>query len=83
MAIPTIFYSLEHPDNFDTGALQDVLYVWGGDRARPWRKYNPQISAFHPWKTTSLDQMRAILIAMSKGDPTLRELIPRIPEFPQ
>ena len=78
MAIPTIFFSIEHPANYDSKALTTLKYIWFEARKRPWLLYSHEISGLHPWKTTTTNHMRGILTSMAKGDSTLKTLIPSI-----
>ena len=75
VAIPMILYSLENPTNFDPKALADTVYLWHKKSKQPWATYKTTVTAYHPWKTQSEADMKGILEAMGRGDPTLKTLV--------
>ena len=75
VAIPMILYSLENPTNYDPKALTDTVYLWRQKSKQPWATYTTTVTAYHSWKTQSVEDMKGILEAMGRGDPTLKTLV--------
>jgi len=74
-AVPTMFYALDHPDNWDH-VLDDMVYQWDlydsreakRKAYRPENHWNPNISALHPWKVPDSDAKKVLLHSLNKVD---------------
>eukprot|EP00271_Cylindrocystis_brebissonii_P023692 TRINITY_DN996_c0_g3_i1.p1 TRINITY_DN996_c0_g3~~TRINITY_DN996_c0_g3_i1.p1 ORF type:complete len:534 (+),score=116.82 TRINITY_DN996_c0_g3_i1:180-1781(+) len=71
VALAMMLYSLDHPADFDSTALKDILYIWGNDRQLAQAMYNTTLAGLHPWKLRRQRQQELVLVAMAAGDPTL------------
>jgi len=78
VAIPMMFYALDSPRNWDH-VLDDMKYSWGHwDKSRvfdPSEHWNPNISAFHPWKLSNPVQRTQLIMAFSNVDPCVLQLL--------
>lgn len=74
-AIPTMFYALDHPDNWDH-VLDDMIYNWdhwnSNEEVRkaydPSRRWTPQLSALHPWKISKPAWKAKLVQSLAQGD---------------
>lgn len=74
-AVPTMFYALDHPDNWDH-VLDDMVYRWDLYDSRDWKRksyrpenaWNPNISALHPWKVANAEGKKVLLHGLNQVD---------------
>lgn len=71
IAIPTAFYAIESPSEYDPIAFQNVKYLWKRDRRSFREVFSVNISALHPWKLKSEELKEELLLYLADGDPTL------------
>lgn len=79
VAVPMMFYSLDHPKEWDP-VLDDMKYSWGHwDKSKvfdPMEHWSPDISAFHPWKLANPAHRSSLIMAYSQVDPCILQLLP-------
>lgn len=77
VAIPMMFYSLEHPSQYDT-IFTKVEYQWDrGKSYDPLKFWTPHLSGFHYWKLSTGANRVSLLKAFSRIDPCTKVLLRR------
>lgn len=82
IAIPMIFMALDAPSKWDP-ILNDMRYswemLWGWDPYfDPRDHWRPTISAFHPWKVSTLEGKQGLARALRVRDPQVAQLFPEL-----
>ncbi|CAM6120954.1 unnamed protein product [Calypogeia fissa] len=72
LAIPMIFLALDKPENYESSALSNMIYIdekrlkkLGGDRAL---FYKSDVDAVCPWRATSEDELAQLFKTIGKND---------------
>lgn len=77
VAIPMMFYALEHPSRHDK-IFSKVDFQWDrGDKYNPLHFWSPHLSGYHYWKLSSGANRVALLRAFSRIDPCTKILLRR------
>lgn len=74
VAIPTIFLSLDSPQNFDS-VFNNMVYKRKPPPVNSSTIYSAQVSAVHPWNVVSEQDFIKLIRIMAEGDPLLMELV--------